>query len=177
MKSKKVTSLVLVALFSAIISVSSFISIPFITLPITMQSLGVALSLLLLGGKRGTFSIVAYILIGIVGVPVFSGFQSGIGAIGGVGGGFIIGFLILALVFWLVEVIFGQSNVAKIVGYSIGHLLLYLCGSIWYFVFFTAGDSFFGLLLTVTVPYILPDIIKFAVAFLIFYKIKRKIKI
>lgn len=177
MRREKLNSLVLIALFSAVISVSSFISIPFITLPITMQSLSIALSLLLLGGKRGTFSITIYILIGLVGVPVFSGFQSGIGAIGGVGGGFIIGFLILALVFWFVELIFGKSKIVKIVGYSIGHILLYLCGSIWYFIFFTSGDDFFSVLLTVVIPYILPDIIKFAVAFLIYYRLSKKIKI
>ena len=175
-KKEKLNSLVLIALFTAVICVCSFISIPFVSLPITMQSLSIALSLLLLGGKRGAFSIALYILIGIVGLPVFSGFQSGVGAIGGVGGGFIIGFLALSLVFWLAEALLGKSNIAKIIGYCVGHIIMYLCGALWYFFFFTSGEGVFYVLMVAIVPYILPDVIKFLIAFLIFSKLKKKIK-
>ena len=177
MKKGKLNSLVLIALFSAIISVSAFISIPFITLPITMQSLAIALSLFLLGGRRGTLSVLLYVLIGLVGVPVFSGFQGGVGAIGGVGGGFIIGFILEALIFWLAEVLFGKRDSVRILGYLTGHILLYISGAVWYFLFFVAKEGFFTVLLTVVLPYIVPDIIKFLVAFLIFRKINKKIRL
>lgn len=177
MKRGGLGSFVLIALFSAIISVSAFISIPFFALPITMQSLGIALSLFLLGGKRGALSVLLYIFIGAVGLPVFSGFTGGFGALFGANGGFIFGFIIEAFIFLLLEALLPRNDYSKIIAYTISHIVLYFSGALWYFLGFTGGESFLSVLSLLVLPYILPDIVKLFVAFLIYKKINGKIQL
>ena len=82
----KTKDMALIGLFAALLAICSWISIP-TTIPFTLQTMGVFLAVGLLGGKRGTISILLYLLIGAVGVPVFSGFKGGIGALAGPTGG------------------------------------------------------------------------------------------
>ena len=73
-----VYDLVMVGLFAALIAVCAWITVPG-TIPFTLQTMGVFLAVGLLGGKRGTAAVLVYILLGAVGMPVFSGFSGGIG--------------------------------------------------------------------------------------------------
>ena len=98
----------LTALFVAVMAVCSWISIP-ATVPFTLQTFGVFLSVGLLGGKRGSLAVLVYLLLGAVGLPVFSGFTGGIGHLLGPTGGYIIGFIFSALLMWLAERLFGKS--------------------------------------------------------------------
>ena len=75
---QKIVAMVQIALFAAIIAVCSWIQIP-MTVPFTMQTFAVFCALATLGGKGGTISILIYIVLGAVGVPVFAGFTGGIG--------------------------------------------------------------------------------------------------
>ena len=88
---------VLVALFSAVISVSALVSIPIFSLVITMQTFSIFLALFLLGGKLGTFSVLLYVALGAIGLPVFSGFSGGVSRFFDPLGGFLFGFVFLAL--------------------------------------------------------------------------------
>ena len=92
-----------VAISAALIAVCSWISIPVGPVPFTLQTLAVLAVLLTTGGRRGTLAIVVYLALGLVGVPVFSGFKGGPAAFAGPTGGFLIGFAAAALVFWLLE--------------------------------------------------------------------------
>ena len=99
LSSKKLTTkdIVLTGMFAAILTVISQISIPMPTgVPITIQVFGVALVGSVLGWKLGLFTTFVYILIGAVGLPVFSNFQGGVGILAGLTGGYIIGWLFLA---------------------------------------------------------------------------------
>ena len=96
LKNKKLYKLVLSAMFVAVIAICSWISIP-TTVPFTLQTLGIFIAAGLLGWKYGTLSVAVYILLGLVGVPVFANFSSGVGAIMGPTGGYIIGFLFTAV--------------------------------------------------------------------------------
>ena len=87
----KTIDLAYMALGAVIIAVCSWISIPTVV-PFTLQTFAVFSVLGLLGGKRGTISVLIYILLGAVGVPVFAGFSGGFGVILGPTGGYIIGF-------------------------------------------------------------------------------------
>ena len=87
---QKIVAMVQIALFAAIIAVCSWIQIP-MTVPFTMQTFAVFCALTTLGGKGGTISILIYIVLGAVGVPVFAGFTGGIGILFGTTGGYIIG--------------------------------------------------------------------------------------
>ena len=92
MKSKAY-DLVLIALFAALMALCAWVTVPY-AVPFTMQTFGVFLALLLLGGKRGTICMAVYLLLGAVGLPVFSGFRGGVGALVGSTGGYLVGFIV-----------------------------------------------------------------------------------
>ena len=87
----RILSMVYCSLFTVIIALCSYITIP-VVIPFTLQTLGIFLALELLGGKKGTFCVLLYILLGAVGVPVFSGFRGGLGVLLSNTGGYIMGF-------------------------------------------------------------------------------------
>ena len=99
--------LAFIGLFSVLIAVCSWITIPG-PVPFTLQTFGIFCALGMLGGKRGTCSILVYILLGIIGIPVFSGFTGGVGQLLGMTGGYIVGFLLMGLLYWLVTRLAGQ---------------------------------------------------------------------
>ena len=95
-----------IGLFAVVIAICSWISIPTVV-PFTLQTFAVFLAVAVLGGKRGTLSVIVYVLLGAVGLPVFSGFKGGIGVLLNTTGGYIIGFIFSALLMWAFEKAFG----------------------------------------------------------------------
>ena len=98
--------LVLISVSAALITICSWISIPLGPVPFTLQTLGILAVMLTVGGRRGTIAILVYLALGAVGVPVFAGFKGGIMSFIGPTGGFLIGFVFGALVYWLLEKLF-----------------------------------------------------------------------
>ena len=84
--------IVYTAQFAVLIAICSWISIQ-TTVPFTLQTMGVFLAVSIVGGRRAVLSVVVYILLGAIGMPVFSGFTGGIGILLGSTGGYIIGFV------------------------------------------------------------------------------------
>jgi biotin transport system substrate-specific component len=170
----KLKNIVLISLFTAIIAACSLITLPF-PVPFTLQTLGIFSALLILGGKNGTIAISIYIAVGLVGIPVFSGFSAGIGHLMGATGGYVIGFLLTALSYWLITAIFGDKTVTKVCGLALGLILCYTAGVIWYTTIYLRDTSLSALISALTigvVPFIIPDIIKLTVAILIDRKLK-----
>lgn len=85
--------LILAAEFAAIISVLSQMTIPFGLVPLTGQTFAIGLTATFLGRKLGLISVVVYLLLGLIGLPVFSGMTGGIAVLFGPTGGYLIGFL------------------------------------------------------------------------------------
>ena len=98
----KTYALAMTALMAAVTCVLAPMAIPIGPVPISLTNLAIYLSLYLLGWKWGTASYVVYMLIGMVGVPVFSGFTGGLGKLAGPTGGYIIGFVPMAVLAGLV---------------------------------------------------------------------------
>jgi biotin transport system substrate-specific component len=170
----KLKNIVLISLFTAIIAACSLITLPF-PVPFTLQTLGIFSALLILGGKNGTIAISIYIAVGLVGIPVFSGFSAGIGHLMGATGGYVIGFLLTALSYWLITAVFGDKTVTKVCGLALGLILCYTAGVIWYTTVYLRDTSLSALISALTigvVPFIIPDIIKLTVAILIDRKLK-----
>jgi biotin transport system substrate-specific component len=158
--------------FAAFLTICAWISVPMGGISFTLQTFAVLLALGLLGGKWGGISILVYLLIGAMGVPVFSGFQGGFGVLFGATGGYLTGFLCSALVFWLITAIFpGKKGLS---GAMLAVLpVCYLVGSCWYAWIYAPGTSFVSILSICVLPYIIPDVLKLALAFFLTQKLKR----
>ena len=131
MKQFRVVDLTYMAVCAALIAVCSWISVP-AAVPFTLQTFAVFCVLGLLGGKRGTVSILVYILLGAIGLPVFSGFNGGIGALLGTTGGYIIGFIFVGLIYWGAEKLFGTKLAVRIAAMVLGLAVCYAFGTAWF---------------------------------------------
>lgn len=170
MKSK---NMALCALFAALLALCAWLCVPVGDMVFTLQTFGVALTLLLLNGKRGCAAVFVYLLLGIVGLPVFTGFQGGFGMLLGVTGGYVIGFLVWALLYWLVTAIAPHQLLTAMV---LGLAACYAFGSFWFYRFYLSSGTAVGMglvLLKCVVPYLLPDALKLGLAFLLAGRLKR----
>lgn len=159
--------MVLCSLFAALIALCAWISIPVFDVAFTLQTLGIFLSLGLLGGKKGCASIAIYLLLGAAGMPVFSGFRGGLGALIGVTGGFLWGFLLSGLTYWALE------RFGKLPAMIAGQLICYLCGCIWFYLY--AGGGIWVILLRCVVPFLIPDAAKLYLAYILTRRLSRHI--
>ncbi len=160
--SNRILSMVYCSFFTIIIALCSYITIP-IVIPITLQTMGVFITLELLGGKKGTFSVLLYILLGAVGVPVFSGFRGGIGVLLSNTGGYIIGFIPLAFIYWLIVTLLGKKTPARIIAMVLGLLSCYVCGTAWFLFAYSDIKNMSEMIPVLQVcilPFIIPDIAK-----------------
>ena len=171
----RVVDLTYMAVGAALTAVCSWISIPS-TVPFTLQTFAVFCVLSLLGGKRGTVSLVIYILLGAVGMPVFAGFTGGIGILLGTTGGYIIGFILMGLLFWLAERFFGNALPVRIVSMLAGLLVCYAFGTGWFLWVYARQSGAIGIgtaLSWCVLPFILPDLAKMALAVGIAGRVKK----
>jgi biotin transport system substrate-specific component len=175
----KTRDLVLIALFAALMALCAWITIPSVV-PFTMQTFGVFMAVGLLGGKRGTLAVLVYILLGAVGLPVFSGFGGGAGVLFGKTGGYIIGFLASALTMWGIFKIGGKSWVIRGLGMLAGLLVCYAFGTAWFMVVYMRANGPVTLMTVLSwcvIPYIIPDLIKIALALYLSSRIERRITV
>ena len=156
------------AVFAALMCICAWISIPLGGVVFTMQSFALFLALLVLGGKGATVSIFVYLALGAVGLPIFSGFQGGFSALFGVTGGFLWGFLLGCGAFWLICTLLGEKW--RMLGCIACLCCVYLCGTIWYFVY--APGGLWAVLAQSVLPYLLPDAMKLLLAFWLAKRIK-----
>lgn len=172
----KIRNMALCALFAALLALCAWISIPVADVAFTLQTFGVALALWLLGGKRGTLSILVYLLLGAAGLPVFSGFRGGIGALLGVTGGYVLGFLVWGVLYWLICACCPDSRKVRLLAMAAGLLCCYAFGSFWFYRLYVHGGSAISLglvLIKCVVPYLLPDAAKLAGAWFLAKRLKR----
>ena len=179
--------LVLISVSAALITICSWISIPLGPVPFTLQTLGILAVMLTVGGRRGTIAIFVYLALGAVGVPVFAGFKGGIMSFIGPTGGFLIGFVIASLVYWLLEKLFLKKLMTTTVrtwifgmlGFLVFEIIMYIVGVIWFMTVYAAQTGPVGLLTVLgwcVIPFIIPDLVKMAVALIIGERASKLIK-
>ncbi|MBQ7248065.1 MAG: biotin transporter BioY [Lachnospiraceae bacterium] len=169
---------VMIALMAVIITLCSWITIPYVV-PFTMQTFAVFCAVMILGGRLGTAAVGLYILLGIVGVPVFSGFSGGVGHILGPTGGYIVGFLFTGLIYMLGEPLITRKRALRIVFLIAGLLACYLVGTIWFVIVLGARGTeygFFAALMTCVVPYIIPDLVKLLLAMYVSTQVRKLLR-
>ena len=161
-----------VAIMAALICVCSWLTVPSVV-PFTMQTFAVFCALLLLGGRGGLYAVILYLAMGAVGLPVFSGFAGGVGYMLGPTGGYMVGFVIICLLYWLCEPIWKRHPEKKALRWLrfpvliIGLLLCYLAGTVWFVTVMGARGTdydFVAALGVCVIPYLLPDAAKLALA-------------
>jgi biotin transport system substrate-specific component len=155
----KIRNLTLSALFAALMALCAWIQIPTGSVAFTLQTFALFLTLLLLGGKWGSVTVLVYLGLGFLGLPVFSGFQGGIGTLLGPSGGFLVGFMLTAWAYGLVTFLFRKSTVSRVFGLVLGLFSCYFTGWLWYCRF--APVNFF----LWCAPFVIPDILKLSLAF------------
>ena len=168
MTNKKIKQLVVDAMFIALLVVSSFISIPINQVPYTLQTLVVFIILLILPLKDSIIIFITYLIMGLIGLPVFSGFTSGITPTLG----FVIGFTILPIIYKILEKIIKlkNKNISKIINLLICLLILNITGTIFYMLIMKL--DFISSLLICVIPFILIDVVKILASILITNRIK-----
>lgn len=142
---------------AALLTVCAWLAVPLGDIAVTMQTFGLFLTLMLLGGRKGTAACGVYLVLGAVGLPVFTGFQGGFGVLLGPTGGYLWGFLILCLVYWVLEKPLGQLP-----SLILGLLLCYACGTVWFAMVYHASPV--AVILKCVLPYLIPDGLKLLLA-------------
>ena len=179
--------LVLISISAALITVCSWINIPIGPVPFTLQTLAILAVMLTTDGRRGTFAILVYLSLGLVGVPVFAGFKGGVSAFAGPTGGFLIGFVFAALVYWLLEsLVFKKLMTTTVKTWVFGvinsvifEIVMYIIGVIWFMTVYAAQTGPVGLVTVMgwcVLPFIIPDIIKLIVAVIIGERARKLVK-
>ena len=160
--------MVLCSLLAALTAICAWIAVPLPGVAFTMQTFAVLLTLGLLGGRWGTVSIGLYLLLGLVGLPVFTGFRGGVAALLDPTGGFLWGFLACGLAYWAAE------KLGKLPAMVLGMLVCYGCGCWWFSVY--AGTGMAAAAMVCVVPWLIPDGIKLALAYTMAKRIRRNLR-
>jgi len=176
MKNIKTMNLTAIGLMTAVICVLGPLSIviPVSPVPISFAVLAIYMTSILLGMKKGTISLLVYLLIGFAGVPVFSNFTAGPAKLLGPTGGYLIGFIFLALIAgWFVDR-FPGSIPMYVLGMVLGTAALYTLGTGW--LAYQAGMTFKEALFAGVIPYIPGDVAKMAIAAILAPVIRTRIR-
>ena len=173
--SMQTRDIVLIGIFAALIAVCSWISIP-TAVPFTLQTFGVFMAVEILGGKRGTLAVLVYLLLGAAGLPVFAGFTGGMGIITGSTGGYIVGFLLGAVVMWAMEALLPKHPAVSVLSMLVGLLVCYALGTVWFMVVYSRNNGAVGLMAVLgwcVFPFIIPDLIKIALAWILSRRLRK----
>ena len=163
-----------IALFAVLMAVCAWITIP-MTVPFTLQIFAVFAALATLGGRRGTYAVAVYLLLGAVGLPVGAGFQGGLGWLLGTTGGYIVGFLCIALIYWLMTAKLGESLPVSIAACVLGLAVCYVFGTIWFIAVYARTTGPVGVMTALgwcVFPYVIPDLLKLVLAVTLSQRIK-----
>lgn len=171
----KTYDIVYIGVFAVLIGIFSWISIPTL-IPFSLQTLGVFLSVGILGGRRGSLAVLVYLLLGIVGIPVFSGFTSGIGILLGETGGYIVGFIFSALLMWGMERLLGRKMWVLGISMVLGIVVCYAFGTAWFVAVYAKNAGAIGMMTVLgwcVFPFIIPDAVKIMLALVLSKRLAR----
>ena len=157
-------------IFAALLAVCAWLSIPFGDQAVSLQSFGLFLALGLLGGRGGMVTVLVYLLLGAVGLPVFSCFRGGSAVLLGPICGCLCGFLLACATYWLLE-----NRLQPWLNMILGMAVCYACGTAWYYFMYAPG-ALWPVILTCVVPYLLPDSLKLLLSLSVTRKIKGLIR-
>ena len=162
------------ALMTAVTCILGPLAIPIGPVPVSLTPLAVFLSVYILGTKRGTIAYLLYLLIGAVGVPVFSGFTGGLGKLAGPTGGYLVGFILMALIGGWFIFRFYDKFAVQFLGMLLGLVVCYAFGTVW--LSYSAGMPFGAALAAGVYPFIPFDLVKIAIAIFLGRTVRRRLE-
>lgn len=174
-KTIKTRDLTYIAFCVVLMAICAWMTIP-VGIPLTMQVFAVAFTAAFLGGKRGLIAVIVYILMGAIGLPVFSGMNGGFGVLLGNTGGYIIGYIFMVLVMWLMEKLCPKLKNRILISMILGLCVCYIFGTAWFIVVYTKNTAAVGIgaaLAWCVWPYVIPDIAKLVLANLMCKRLKK----
>lgn len=168
--------LALVGLMTAVICILGPITmpLPFSPVPVSLANLAIFLSLFVLGMKKGALSYVIYLLLGLVGLPVFSAFTGGPGKLLGPTGGYLIGFLFMAVISGIFIDKWSDNMLVCMLGMMLGTVVCYLFGTVW--LSFQGHMSFSTALAAGVLPFVPGDIAKMLIAAIAGRQIRKRLR-
>lgn len=167
MKDKKFTiyQICFMALMAALLCVLAPLSLPVGPVPITLATMVIYFTVYIIGPWAGTGSVCIYILLGIIGLPVFSGYAGGLGKIAGPTGGYILGYIFMALIGGLIIEKTKHNIWAAMLAWVLGTAVLYAFGTAWYI--YLTNTSLAGAMGLCVLPFIPGDILKIVLGTLV----------
>ncbi len=155
-------TMALIAVMTAVTCVLSPFSIPIGPVPISLATLTIYLGVYVLGMMKEAVSVIVYLLIGLVGVPVFSGFSGGPAKLIGPTGGYLVGYVFMAVVAGAFVDKFDGKIVPSVIGLLLGTVVLYAMGTVWFCIQAKTGVA--SALMLCVIPFIPGDIAKIIIA-------------
>ena len=174
MRNHKLKTMILVALFAAITAICAQIILPIGPVPFTLQTMAIALTAVILG-RYGGLAILLYLIIGAIGVPVFSGFKAGFPVLIGPTGGFLIGFTLAAFLMGLVIERINPTFLKALIINILGLALVYAIGVTQ--LKFLLDLTWMNALSLGMLPFIIPDLLKIAIASYLGILIRRRLDV
>ena len=169
----KVKPMLLCGLFAALTAILSQLAIPIGPVPINLALLSVILAAGLLGPKLGTVSQIVYVLVGMIGLPVFSGMQGGLGVLAGPTGGYLAGYILCALTAGILIQKFGAKIPGMVLSMAAGILVCYLFGTVWFILL--TKSALLSALTTCVLPFLPGDCIKIALAVFLVFRLRPRL--
>ena len=175
----RLRSMVFVALMAAFLCIFSPISIPLYPVPITLQTFAVFVASALLGWKKGVIAVFIYLLVGLIGLPVFSGWTGGFSSFATPSSGYIIGFLFTALLTGFLIDRFSRRIWIYPLAMIAGLLVCYLFGTVWFLVYMNVWMAtpytLWQALLVCVIPFLVGDVLKIIAAAVLCYPLRKQL--
>ena len=170
---RSVYPMAITAVMAAVTCVVSPFSINIGPIPISLCTLALYLSVYLLGWKRGAVSCLVYILLGLVGMPVFSNFSGGLAKVAGPTGGYIVGYIPLVIIAGILVERY-DNRIVQLLGMVLGTVVLYALGTAWFCV--QSGTPLGEAMGMCVIPFIPGDLIKMVIALVLGPVIRDRLK-
>lgn len=174
MKKINIKQMTMIGIMTALLCVLSPFSIPVGVIPLSLTTVAILLSIYLLGTWKGMISLLLYLLIGLIGMPVFSGFSSGPAKLFGPTGGYFVGYFFLAAISGIFLDKFKGKKIPSLCGMLIGTAFLYLFGTAW--LAYQAKMTFRAALWAGVIPFIPGDLIKITLVLFLGPIIKQRLQ-
>ena len=170
----KTKELILCSIFAALTAILAQISIPLpiTTTPFTLQIFAVAMTGLILGSKCGFISILIYLLLGAIGIPVFANFSGGAAVLLGPTGGYLLGFPIMSFIIGYIKEK-TASKIVVILGMMLGLILDYTTGTLIFSIL--TGNTIYQSIIYCVAPFIITDLIKIGFAYIIGSSVSKRV--